>query len=60
MTLNLKSAIEDKSSLIIEKRYSRSKVLDWSNPIDMNFLKELRSASGANVASILMTVTGTW
>jgi hypothetical protein len=56
--LTLKSAIEDKSSLIIEKRYSRRKVLDWSNPIDMNFLKELRRASGASVASILMTAFG--
>jgi len=53
--LTLKSAIEDKSSLIVKRKYSNKKVLEWTNPIDMNFLKEIRRNSGCSVASILMS-----
>ncbi|CAL8123323.1 unnamed protein product [Orchesella dallaii] len=56
--LTLKSSILDDSPLILRK-YSHKKFVDWSKPIDLELVKEIKNRSGASIASILVSaITG--
>ncbi|ODN06199.1 hypothetical protein Ocin01_00492 [Orchesella cincta] len=56
--LTLKASILDDSPLILRK-YSHKKFVDWSKPIDLDLVKEIKNCSGASIASILVSaITG--
>lgn len=52
--LTLKSSILDDSPLILRK-YSHQKFVDWSRPLNLNSIKEIKNESGASLASILVS-----
>lgn len=51
--LTLKSSIFDTSPLILRK-YSAHKFVDWSRPLNLDLIKEIKNQSGASLASIFV------
>lgn len=54
----LLSAMREDSPFLCKEGYSEEKFLDWSQPLPLDFFKELKAASGYAFSSIILT--GEW